>query len=270
MSPQKSTSPRACSIGLPISFTTIAASASRRSTWSPPRRVIFPARSATEREVSASRASQALAIAASSWSSEISGYSSSVSPVAGLTTVYMLTLIHSLSARLVRRSLLRPHSTRTGHVRSTRSEEQLARLASGRGHVTYPPDELHEPAVDVALRRDRPDAAAPQRHRDGEEPTDERVACLLQRGSLHLPEAVQAQADVTVDLRDPQLRSPALHRRSLRIRADVETRYGVAIFSCASASAAFSALTFLPSASPTTFFRAWVIAASTSSAEDRG
>src|SRR5262245_37928733 len=104
MSPQKSTSPRACSIGLPISFTRIAASVSRRSRWSSPTRLIISARSPTEREVSASRASQALAIAASSSSSEISGYSSSFSPVAGLTTAYMLTLItpcplgHSLVA----------------------------------------------------------------------------------------------------------------------------------------------------------------------------
>src|SRR3954449_1904967 len=99
MSPQKSTSPSACSIGLPISFTTIAASVSRRSRWSSPTRRIFSARSATERDASASRASQALAMAASSSSFEISGYSSSFSPVAGLTTAYMLLVFVSVAIR---------------------------------------------------------------------------------------------------------------------------------------------------------------------------
>src|SRR3954469_22073218 len=113
MSPQKATSPRACSMGLPISFKMIAASSSRRSRWSSPRCLIFSARSATESELSASRASQALAMAASRSPSEISGYSSSFSPEAGLTTAYMLNLIDLLVSSST------DHGPRTSGAEST-------------------------------------------------------------------------------------------------------------------------------------------------------
>src|SRR3954470_21632888 len=55
MSTQKSTSPSACSVGLPISLTAIAARSSRRSAWSSATRLIFAARSATVSEASAAR-----------------------------------------------------------------------------------------------------------------------------------------------------------------------------------------------------------------------
>ena len=87
MSPAKSTSPSACSIGLPISRTMISASSWLRSLCSSPTLRTSAARSATVVEPGQVReASSARPIAARSSSSEISGYSLTVSPVAGLTT----------------------------------------------------------------------------------------------------------------------------------------------------------------------------------------
>ncbi len=87
MSPQKSTSARACSIGLPISRTAISARVSRRSRWRSATFWTIAARSETEVVCDQVRcASSAFATAAERSASEISGYSSTVSPVAGLTT----------------------------------------------------------------------------------------------------------------------------------------------------------------------------------------
>src|SRR4029077_11082078 len=99
---------------------------------------------------------------------------------------------------------------------AVRPEEQFARLASGRGDVADSPDELEQAMVDPAFRRERPDRAAPEGHGDLEQPGDERVARVLQAGSLHVTEAVQAEANTAVHLRDSQFRGPGLHlRRSL-------------------------------------------------------
>ena len=73
MSAQKSTSPSAWSIGLPISRTAISASSSRRSVWKSATFLTSAARSETEVFSPQLRwASCAAAIAASSSSSEIS------------------------------------------------------------------------------------------------------------------------------------------------------------------------------------------------------
>src|SRR3954469_18237287 len=92
MSPTKSSSASACSIGLPISRTMISASSWRRSTCSSPTLRTSAARSATvDDPAQLSRASSARATAARSSSSLIVGYSLTVSPVAGLITAYMLS-----------------------------------------------------------------------------------------------------------------------------------------------------------------------------------
>src|SRR4051794_5694144 len=91
MSTQKSTSPRACSIGLPISRTMIPANSSLRSEWNSDTFLTRAARSATVVFIPQSRwAASAAAIAAERSSSEITGYSLTVSPVAGLITAYLL------------------------------------------------------------------------------------------------------------------------------------------------------------------------------------
>ena len=103
MSPQKSTSPSACSIGLPISRTMISASASRRSMWKSATFLTSAARSATVVFCAQVRwASSACPIAASRSPSEISGYSLTVSPVAGLMTAYLPILLrpHAVAWRI--------------------------------------------------------------------------------------------------------------------------------------------------------------------------
>ena len=84
---QNSTSPLACSIGLPISRTMMSASSSWRSACICPTLRISSARSATVVSVlQLACARWARPIASSSCSSLIVSYSLMVSPVAGLTT----------------------------------------------------------------------------------------------------------------------------------------------------------------------------------------
>ena len=87
MAVQNSTSPTACSIGLPISRTMISASSWAFSVWSSPTRRMAAARSSTVDDVAQLLcAASARPMASRRLSSLIVGYSRTVSPVAGLMT----------------------------------------------------------------------------------------------------------------------------------------------------------------------------------------
>src|SRR5262245_20055791 len=147
-------------------------------------------------------------------------------------------------------------------------EEQLTRVGAGRRDLADAPYKVEEREIDSALGGKRARGAGAQGQCDVEDSDNEGVSGLLKAGSLDLAESIYAEADAPVNLRDPQLRGPAIHTQSvlgpegadagLTARARAPHFACVAIFSCASARAAFRALTFLPSASPTTFLSACV------------
>jgi len=82
------------------------------------------------------------------------------------------------------------------------TKKELARIAPGRCKLSELPDEVKDSKVWAAFGAEGADPARADHHGDGQQTSHQLVSCFLQRVTVHLAEAVEAEPQATADLRD--------------------------------------------------------------------